>query len=232
MLAAAALEPVVAGLQRELGLGEPFADPDVSAFGLRNAVLALGDCFLEVVAPLAPGTAAGRQLERRGGDCGYMVMFDVADLASARARARAHGIRVVWEIDLPDISGTHLHPADIAGAIVSIDRPDPPGSWRWAGPQWTGRTGTGAPGRLVGVTVAVPDPGAAAARWGAVLGAPMRSDGAGPQLALDGGWVRFAGAQDPAQTGLIEVAVALPEAARRGREAVQLGGVRFRLAAD
>ena len=36
-------------------------------------------------------------------------------------------MRVVWQIDLPDISGTHLHPADIGGAIVSIDRSEPYG---------------------------------------------------------------------------------------------------------
>src|SRR5881396_3636428 len=107
--------------------------------GLRNAVFALGDTFLEVVSPVQEGTAAGRHLERHGGDGGYMVIFQVDDLDAARERVRRLGIRVVWQIDLEDISGTHLHPADMRGAIVSLDRPDPAPSWRWGGPGWEER---------------------------------------------------------------------------------------------
>src|SRR6185312_2950964 len=87
VLVAGELEPVVAMLQRELGLEEPFRDPGVGEFGLANAVFAIGDCFLEVVSPTVPGTAAGRQLERAGGDGGYMVLFDLEDLEGARERA-------------------------------------------------------------------------------------------------------------------------------------------------
>ena len=38
-------------------------------FGLRNAVFALGDTFLEVVCPQRPDTAAGRLLDRRAPTC-------------------------------------------------------------------------------------------------------------------------------------------------------------------
>src|SRR5947209_13677120 len=51
VIAARELEPVVERLRSELGLGEPFSDPAVDYFGLRNAVFALGDTFLEVVTP-------------------------------------------------------------------------------------------------------------------------------------------------------------------------------------
>src|SRR5205085_6906235 len=98
VLAARDLDAVAGLLKTELGLGEPFADPGVEYFGLRNAVFALGDTFLEVVSPLRSGTSAGRLLERRGGDCGYMLMFQVPDLAAARERARAAGIREVFEV--------------------------------------------------------------------------------------------------------------------------------------
>ena len=134
VLAAAQLEPAVERLRTELGLGEPFADPGVAVFGLRNAVMAVGDCFLEVISPTEPDTAAGRFLARRGEDGGYMLIFDVPDIGAARRRAADLGVRTVWEIDLPDISGTHLHPSDMGGAIVSIDQPRPAGSWHWAGP--------------------------------------------------------------------------------------------------
>ena len=221
---ASELEPAVASLREELGLGEPYEDPGVGEFGLRNAVFALGDAFLEVVVPTRPDTAAGRYLERHGGDGGYMLIFQLADLEDARARAGDLGIRVVWQIDLPDISGTHLHPADMRGAIVSLDRATPPESWRWGGPDWTGRAGEGAPGRLDGATVTVANPDAVAARWAHVLGVGAR----GRELELDGGFVGFA-ASAAAREGLAEIAVTLPPEVRNGRDSVDVGGVRFRL---
>src|SRR5262245_40187268 len=119
VLAASELEPVADELRSALGLGEPFRDPGVGTFGLVNTVFAISDCFIEVISPSQPGTAAGRWLERHEGDGGYMVIFDLEDLDGARARAEAMGVRTVWRLDLADISGTHLHPADTRGAIVS-----------------------------------------------------------------------------------------------------------------
>src|SRR4051812_15961054 len=166
VLVAKELDPVAEQLRSELGLGEPFEDPGVGEFGLRNHVYALGDQFIEIVSPTREGTAAGRHLERHGGDGGYMVIFQLDDLEAARRRVNDFGIRVVWDIDLPDISGTHLHPSDMRGAIVSLDRPIPPESWRWGGPDWEQRA---APGRLTGVTVSVRDPAAGAGPWGRAL---------------------------------------------------------------
>ncbi|HMC42059.1 MAG TPA: hypothetical protein VKI20_03535, partial [Acidimicrobiales bacterium] len=85
-LVARRLEPVETALRRELGLGEPFRDPGVAEFGLENAVMSVGDTFLEVVAPVRPDTTAGRYLDRRGGDGGYMAIFQVGDLARVRRR--------------------------------------------------------------------------------------------------------------------------------------------------
>jgi hypothetical protein len=217
VLVARDLEPVSGMLRSQLGLGEPFADPGVGAFGLENAVYALGDTFLEVVSPTQPDTTAGRYLDRRG-DGGYMVIFQLDDLDAARERAAARGIRTVWQIDLPDISGTHLHPADTRGAIVSLDRAEPPGSWRWGGPDWTERAGEGAPGRLRGVTITVGDPDRIAAVWGEFLGVEPE----GARLELDGGYVAFA---EGADERLAEVHVDVP-----GRnEIIEIGGATFRL---
>jgi hypothetical protein len=215
-------------LRAALGLGEPFRDPGVGEFGLTNAVFALGDCFLEVIAPRQPDTAAGRYLARHGGDGGYMVLFDVEDLEAARNRAEALGVRVVWRVDLPDIAGTHLHPADMRGAIVSLDRSNPYGTWRWGGPEWTARVGEGAPARLAAVTIAVDDPAAVAARWGEVLGVRVSGDPQ-PRLTLDGGEVAFEAAADQRGEGLVEIAVELASESARQSGAIELGGVRLRL---
>jgi Glyoxalase-like domain len=236
VLAATELDPVQSALRAALGLQEPYRDPGVGEFGLENVVFALEDCFLEVVSPTRAGTAAGRYLSRRGGDGGYMVIFDLEDLEGARSRALALGVRVVWQIDLPDILGTHLHPADMRGAIVSLDRSQPYGTWRWGGPAWTGATGAGARVRLAGITIAVADPEAVAARWGEVLGVSVSANdpsgdpgiGTSPVLSLDSGEVRFEAAADERAEGLVEIALELPHELPGGAEAIELGGVWLR----
>ncbi len=225
VLVARELEPVARLLREGLGLDEPFRDPGVGEFGLANVVFAIGDCFLEVVSPLADGTAAGRQLERAGGDGGYMALFDLTDLYSARERVAELGVRIVWQIDLPDISGTHLHPADVPGAIVSLDRSVPYGTWRWGGPDWTGRTGRGAPGRLSGITVAVADPPGATERWAEVLGVGVAAGE--PRLELDGGEVRFEQAEGAEQ--IVQIDFQLPPSVRAGRDAIKIGAATLAL---
>jgi hypothetical protein len=188
VLVARDLDRVVSDLRGRLPLAEPFQDPGVGHFGLRNAVMALGDTFVEVVSPQQDGTAAGRQLERMGGDGGYMVMFQVDDIAPARERIDRLGVRVVFEVEQPDVVDLHLHPADVPGAIVAVDQMTPPESWRWGGPAWEAKAPeqTG-PGRITGATLTAREPAKLASTWAAVLGA--ESDGT--TIALDGGELRF-----------------------------------------
>jgi Glyoxalase-like domain len=208
VLAATDLDAVAGELTTRLGLKQPFADPGVSHFGLRNAVFCLGDTFLEVVSPVQDGTAAGRQIERQGGDCGYMTMFQLDDLEAARERVKAEGVREVFEVSLDDMQEVHLHPGDMRGAIVSLSEPQPPEAWRWGGPDWSARS---APARIVGASVAVSDPEAVGRRWSTVLGAAPAT--AGVQL--------VAGERD---LGLVEVVIAGTDGAD-----FEAGGVRFRL---
>jgi hypothetical protein len=168
VLAAADLDAVAGALRSSFSLGEPFADEGVGYFGLRNAVFALNDTFLEVVSPVRDGTSAGRLITRRGGDCGYMLMFQVPDLAAARARAAERGVRQVFTVTLDDIDEVHLHPADMHGAIVSLSQPSPPASWRWGGPDWPARAAGAA--SVAGAVVGVRDPDAVASLWTSILG--------------------------------------------------------------
>lgn len=154
-------------LRHVLGLGTGFVDPGVRAFGLTNGVFALGDQFLEVVVPIEDKTAAGRFLDRTQGLGGYMAIFQTEDLARVRSHADTNKIRRVWDIDVEDISASHLHPADIGAAIVSIDEARPAGSWRWGGPDWQKNS---APGALTELEITAADPQSLASRWGGVLG--------------------------------------------------------------
>jgi len=215
-------DTVAGELSQAFGWAQPYHDPGVGQFGLTNAVFAVGDTFLEVVAPAAPDTTAGRYLARRGGDGGYMAIVQVPDLAAARRRLPGLGVRVVWTADLPDIAGTHLHPRDVPGAIVSLDWADPPESWRWAGPSWTGRAPGHAPGGVTGLTVEVNDPAAAARRWAEVLGVPAAGEDTAVELPACGQRLRFV----PARAGQGEGITAVTIAGLPGGPRV-IGGVRY-----
>src|SRR5262249_56622564 len=115
--------------------------PGVGDLGLHTAALPVGTQFLEVVSPVRDGTTAGRFLDKRGGDGGYMVILQTADLDADRRRLSALGVRLVWQVTLDDIATVHLHPRDVGGAIVSIDQPRPAASWRWGGPEGRGVAG-------------------------------------------------------------------------------------------
>ncbi len=176
VLVAHDLEPTVASLRDALDIDVCFRDPSVGEFGLQNALLAAGDTFIEVVSPTQPDTAAGRLLERRGGDGGYMVMVQadgLDDLNRLRSRLAGLGVRAIWQGDFPEISGTHLHPKDIGGAIVSMDAPQPAESWQWAGASWQDHVRTDTVSEVTGVVIGADDPPAMAARWAEVLDQPL-----------------------------------------------------------
>jgi hypothetical protein len=151
-----------------LGLSEDYADPGVGEFGLENSVMAIGDTFLEVVAPTQPGTTAGRLLERRGGDGGYMVLVQTDNIEFMRNHTESLKVRKIWEFDIADTKAFHLHPKDIGGAILSVDQMEPPQSWRWAGPDWESRQALWV-SSIRSVSIQAQDPENMAKRWGKVL---------------------------------------------------------------
>ena len=169
VIAARDLDATVSRLCADLHLSVCFNDPGVATFGLRNALMTVGDQFIEVVSPIENNTAAGRLLDRRQADVtAYMVMFEVDDLDARLAALQDAGVRTVWSGDHDTIRGRHLHPADIGGAIVSLDETNPRGSWMWAGPTWTAHEENAVVTAIAGYTIAVEDPAAVAMRWSAL----------------------------------------------------------------
>lgn len=223
---AADCEDAVRQFQQAFGWDEPFRDPGVGRFGLVNAVFAAGDTFVEVVTPAQPETAAGRYLESRGGDSGYMAIFQLPELAQARQRVAAAGIRVIWSADHADIAGTHLHPKDVPGAIVSLDWADPPESWRWACLRWTGNAPeTHSSAGITGLTIEVADPAGAVARWAQALGVPVTS-GAGAST-IDLTRARQELRFEPVTAGRGEGITEVRLATGRAVPPVQIAGVTF-----
>ena len=62
------LEPVVDDLKAVFDIDVCHRDPAVAKYGLHNALLPIGNSFVEIVAPTQDKTAAGRYLDRRKGD--------------------------------------------------------------------------------------------------------------------------------------------------------------------
>src|ERR1043165_220220 len=122
-LVARTLEPVEQQLTSVLGTDVCFRDPGVRKYGLHNALWALGGTFLEVVAPIQDNTAAGRYLDRRRGDGGYMCIVDCDDLEARLAHVSALGIRIVEHARTGDAvawsEAVHLHPRDTGGCLLS-----------------------------------------------------------------------------------------------------------------
>jgi hypothetical protein len=209
------LEPVVDHLCAVLGIAVAFRDPGVAAFGLHNAVMPVGDTFLEVVSPARLDTTAGRYLERRGGDGGYMVILQCDDLDADRRRVAELGVRIIWSADLPDIRGTHLHPRDVGGAILSLDAADPPSSWRWAGTEWEQCVRTDVVSEITAVEIQASEPLAVAQRWSQVLGRPVaRTPGGVIRIVLDQGAIRFVPATDGRGDGVGGIDIAVTDRAR------------------
>jgi len=227
-LVAEDLRAVEAPICQSLGVEVCYRDPGLELFGLRHGLYPIGDHLLEIVSPAKEGTTAGRYLERRGGDGGYMVIVQADDLEAERARLDATGIRIAFEAKAKEIQGLHLHPKDVGGAILSIVQAWPPESWAWAGKDWTYHRREDVVSDLVGVSIQAEDPAAMAASWSRALGLPIEPDAGDPVISLADAAIRFVPATDGRGDGLASAALVATDRERAG-ETVEVCGFRFEL---
>lgn len=164
-LVAADLDGAIAELSTALDADVIHRDPGVAEFGLHNALFCIGDQFIEIVSPIDDNTTAGRLLDKRGGDGGYMAIYDTDSVDERVATAKSAGVRFVWEGSIPGIRGHHMHPRDTSGTLVSIDQTDVVGEWPWAGEKWKHRRESSVTNGIVGFEVSVTNPIASEARW-------------------------------------------------------------------
>jgi hypothetical protein len=239
-LVARRLEPVVDELSAVLGLQVCHRDPGVGKYGLENALFPVGDQFLEVVAPVREGTTAGRYLDRRGGDGGYMVITQCEDLAPRRKRCEALGVRIANEIGHPEYRELQLHPRDVGAAMLSFGwqaggrfpgGPWHPAAWRGAAEgEPSGYKNKAAARGIAGMAAAElqsDDPERLARRWSEVIERPVEVRDGRSVIALDDATLRFTEATDGRGEGLGGLDLACAERGRAGL--VQICGIRFRL---
>jgi hypothetical protein len=194
-----------------LGAEACYTDPGVKQFGLKNTLWPIGTQFLEVVTPIAEGTAGGRYIDRRGGDGGYMFITQVDDVARRRERAAELGIRVAFNLSHPEQGhdGIQLHPGDTGGTFFEMDQMTMEGGdaeggpWYPAGKNWEPYVRTDVVSGISGAEIQSPDPGPLAERWAAMAEIDLSEDSDGhPQIELDNATLRFVEDRDGRGEGL------------------------------
>ena len=205
-LVASELAPVIDDLTSVLGIEVCYVDPGVGRFGLENALMPIGSQFLEVVAPRQAGTAAGRYLERRGGDGGYMVITQCDDHRVRRRRVEQLGIRLAHEFERDGFQNMQLHPKDTGGTFFEIDCvPDDlaaDGAWIPAGRNWRPHVRTKRVGAIVAAEIQSTDPQLLAARWSEIAEIPLAPGLFGYEMPLENATIRFVEATDGRPEGL------------------------------
>jgi len=210
-LVAPHLEPSVSTICTVLGTMVSYIDPNVEKYGLINALLPFGNSFLEVVAPTREGTAAGRYLERRGGEGGYMVILDCDTIEPWLAHLPAVGVRIANDLDYPgEYRGLQLHPRDTGGALLEINHSHG-GAWNGpyhpAGPRWKGSDDED---QITAAELQSADPVRLADRWSEILRRTVHDAAGVPTIDLDLGTLRFVLATDGRGEGLGGIDVKIP----------------------
>ena len=245
-LVAENLAPVEEELIDVLGIEKCVSDLGVGVFGLANGLFPFGNQLLEVVSPIKEDTAAGRYLERRGGNGGYMVITQCDDEAPRRARIEELGIRQVGNYETDEFKNLQMHPKDTGGSFFEINEQVGPdaheldGAWEPAGPNWQRARRLERVTGIAAAEVQCDDPQKVAERWAEIAQIPLQQVDGVATMPLDNAAVRFVPCRDgrPEGLGAIDIATAdrdaiLKAAATRGAVSgdaqVALGGIRINL---
>ncbi len=230
-LVAPALEPAIADLAAIFGLAVCHRDGNVAKYGLVNALLPVGRCFLEVVAPTRESTAAGRYLERRQGAGGYMVIIDCDDIERRRRHVEALGVRIANPLRYESYTGLQLHPRDTGGTLLELNHTDGgaslDGPYHPAGPHWQGAIRAEVTTGWRAAVLQSPEPLRLAKRWSAILERPVTAGPEDePQIALDLGVLRFVPLADRRGEGLAGIDLTVADQPRIVAQAERFGAAR------
>jgi len=95
--------------------------------GVREAMLAVGDSFIQLLAPLSADSTIGRFLERSGPGIQQMA-YRVRDLDGLSDRLRGQGVRLLYDSARGGTAGSRvnfIHPKDAGGVLVELVEPAP-----------------------------------------------------------------------------------------------------------
>ena len=122
-----AVEDLEAGLELYRGVLEmPVAHREtVAEQGVEAVLLDVGDCHVELLRPLAPDTAVGKFLAKRGPGL-HHVAYRVDDIDGTLAGLSARGIELIDHeprIGIRQSRVAFLHPRSTGGVLTEIVEP-------------------------------------------------------------------------------------------------------------
>jgi hypothetical protein len=210
--------PVETAVARTLEITPVHRDKPSAPIWMFNAVMPVGDTFLEILQPERPSAPTQKFLEKQGGAAGYMLILQVDDLAKARARAEAARIRVVLDMPPREYHGVqgaaiHLHPGDTGGVLTSFDWMADWESWAWAGAAWPWHRRTRVVSRIVAAEISSSNPDRVAKRFSELTGRTLDSN---RTIALDEGQIRFVHGPPDARDRLTGIDMSATDRSRVG----------------
>ena len=90
--------------------------------GVEEAMLPLGESYLQLLAPLTPESTVGRFIERRGGGL-HHIAYEVEDLEVALDELRTGGAQLIDQAPRKGSRGTKVafvHPKSNMGLLVEL----------------------------------------------------------------------------------------------------------------
>ncbi|QBI21932.1 methylmalonyl-CoA epimerase [Egibacter rhizosphaerae] len=91
--------------------------------GVREALLAVGESFIQLLEPTREDSPVARWMARNGGPGVHHVGYGVEDVASTLADLKEHGVRVVDEHPRTGSRGctvAFLHPKGAMGVLIEL----------------------------------------------------------------------------------------------------------------
>jgi len=243
-LAVEDLPRAMADLAAVFGVCLAHQDPQLAAYGVRNAVYPFGLSFIELVAPVWEDTAASRFMRRGSRRGAYMAIFNCDNPRERRDTLRALGLRIAAEIELETFHAIQLHPKDCRATMIEFDRT--PGEeedlrgpyFAAGGAGWTRAIRTDVTQGIVEVVLESPDAPDLCQHWARILHLPALLAGGERVIEVDLCRLRFRPGRAEALTTVVvevtDVAATLARATERGlavdaNAVLGLGGVDFLL---
>jgi methylmalonyl-CoA epimerase len=115
------LDDAVERYRRTLGV-DPTHRERVEDQGVEEVLFAVGDSFIQLLGALGPETPVGRFLATRGPGV-HHIAYGVDDVATALARLRDEGVRLIDEVPRRGSRDTliaFVHPRDMEGVLVEL----------------------------------------------------------------------------------------------------------------
>ena len=121
------LDAAVALYARTFGMAKVHEEVNEEQ-GVREALLAAGDSYVQLLAPLHPGSTIARFLDSHGPGL-QQVAYRVNDIEHVCAVLRERGVRLLYDEPCAGTAGSRInfvHPKDVGGVLVELVEPAAP----------------------------------------------------------------------------------------------------------